>query len=80
MARRKKIKKRSDLWQTALFLLSTIGVIVALIIHLWVYTEINESLIAIEIQNSTVSEISNEIEELKSSVERLSRRDRKSVV
>lgn len=75
MARRKKIKKRSDLWQTALFLLSTIGVIVALIIHLWVYTEINESLIAIEIQNSTVSEISNEIEELKSSVERLSRPD-----
>ncbi len=75
MARRRKPKKRSELWQTTLFFVSTIGVIGCLIIYLWVYTEIDESLLAIEIQNSTVSEISNEIEELKSSIEMLSRPD-----
>ena len=75
MARRKKSKKQSELWQTTLFFVSTIAVIGCLIIYLWVYTEIDESLLAIEIQNSTVSEISNEIEELKSKIEMLSRPD-----
>jgi len=54
MARRKKSKKQSELWQTTLFFVSTIAVIGCLIIYLWVYTEIDESLLAIEIQNSTV--------------------------
>jgi len=75
MARRRKSKKQNEIFQTAMFFVSTIGVIVCLIIYLWVYTEIDESLLAIEIQNSTVAEISNEIEELKSSIEMLSRPD-----
>lgn len=75
MARRRKSKKQNEIIQTTIFFLSTIAVIASLIIYLWVYTEIDETLLAIEIQNSTVTEISNEIEELKSSIESLSRPD-----
>ncbi|MEE2765394.1 MAG: hypothetical protein VX600_02750, partial [Candidatus Neomarinimicrobiota bacterium] len=38
-------------------------------------TEIDETLLAIEIQNSTASELTNELQELKSEIESLSRPD-----
>ncbi|SVB88254.1 uncharacterized protein METZ01_LOCUS241108 [marine metagenome] len=42
---------------------------------MWVYTEIDETLLVIEIQNSTVQELQNEVRELQSEIESLSRAD-----
>jgi cell division protein FtsB len=55
--------------------MSTLGIISCLIIYLWVYTEIDETLLAIEIQNSTANELQNEVNELQSIIESLSRPD-----
>ena len=43
--------------------------------YLWVYTEIDETLLVIEIQNSTAKELQNRIYELKSQIESMSRAD-----
>ena len=42
---------------------------------MWVYTEIDETLLAIDIQKSTANEMKNEIDELNSIVESLLRAD-----
>ena len=58
-----------------MFFICTIGSIVCLIIYLWVFKEIDESLLAIEIQNTTARELKNEIDTIKNKVEKLSRSD-----
>lgn len=76
MAKRKRMSKRTrDIVQSLIFFGSTILFISCLIIYLWVYTEIDETLLAIEIQNSTAKELQNEINELQSEIESLSRPD-----
>ena len=50
---RKRISKKSkNIIQGLIFFFSTAGIISSLIIYLWVYTEIDETTLAIEIQNS----------------------------
>jgi len=61
--------------QSLLFFVSTIITICGLIIYLWVYTEIDESVLSIDIQRSTANELRNEIEELDSIIESLLRVD-----
>ena len=74
--RRKRIsKKNQDLIQSFIFFLTTAFTIVGLIIYLWVYTEIDETVLAIDIQKSTANELKNEIEELDSIIESLKRAD-----
>jgi cell division protein FtsB len=51
------------------------AIISCLIMYLWVYTEIDETLLVIEIQNSTAKELQNRIYELKSQIESMSRAD-----
>ena len=68
-------KRTRDIIQSFVFFISTIGVISCLIIYLWVYTEIDETILAIEIQKSTASELQNENNELQSKIESLSRPD-----
>ena len=68
-------KKTQNLFQSIIFFGSTILVISCLIIYLWIYTEIDETLLFIEIQTSTIKELENEIYELKDSVESLNRVD-----
>ena len=75
MAKKRMSKRARDLIQSLLFFISTFGIISCLIFYLWVYTEIDETLLAIEIQNSTASELTNELQELKSEIESLSRPD-----
>ena len=75
MSRKRRSKRSRDLIQSVIFFIATFGVITSLIIYLWVYTEIDETLLAIEIQNSTASELTNELQELKSEIEFLSRPD-----
>jgi len=51
-----------------------------LIIYLWVYTEIDEAMLAIEVQNQVTKELDNSLKELKMEVSNLSRSDRISNV
>jgi cell division protein FtsB len=75
----RKNKRRSiqaeNFLQGLMFFICTIGIIVCLIIYLWVFKEIDESLLAIEIQNTTARELKNEIDTIKNKVEKLSRSD-----
>ena len=75
----RKIQRRSiktgNFMQGILFFLFTIGSIVCLIVYLWVFKYIDESMLAIEIQNTTARELKNEIDELKNKIEKLSRSD-----
>ncbi len=61
--------------QGILFFLFTIGSIVCLIVYLWIFKYIDESMLAIEIQNTTARELRNEIDELKNKIEKLTRSD-----
>ena len=75
MARKRISKKTQDVIQSLIFFTSTMAIISCLIMYLWVYTEIDETLLAIEIQNSTAKELQNRIYELKSQIESMSRAD-----
>ena len=61
--------------QSIIFFLFTIGSIVCLIVYLWIFKYIDESMLAIEIQNTTARELRNEIDELKNKIEKLTRSD-----
>ena len=75
MKRKRISKKTKSILQSIIFFISTIGIISFLILYLWVYTEIDETSLFIEIQTSTIRELENEIYELKSSIESLNRAD-----
>lgn len=75
MLRKRISKKNQDLIQSFIFFLSTALTIIGLIIYLWVYTEIDEAVLAIDIQKSTANELKNEIDELDSIIESLKRAD-----
>ena len=73
---KKRMSKRAlNILQSMVFFISTISIILCLIVYLWVYTEIDETLLAIEIQNSTAEEIQNVIHELNNQIESLKRAD-----
>ena len=75
MVKRRISKKTKNILHSLFFFTSTIALISCLIIYLWVYTEIDETILSIEIQNSTAEELQNSIGELKSDIESLSRAD-----
>ena len=75
MIRKRISKKNQGLIQSFIFFLSTALTIIGLIIYLWVYTEIDEAVLAIDIQKSTANELKNEIDELDSIIESLKRAD-----
>ena len=61
MHRKRISKKQQSLIQGFLFFLFTIGTVFCLIIYLWVYTEIDETTLTIEIQNTTLKEFENQL-------------------
>ena len=73
--RKRRSIKNGNFIQSVIFFISTIGSIICLIFYLWVFKEIDESLLAIEIQNTTARELKNEIDEIKNIIEKLSRSD-----
>ena len=75
MGKRRISKKTKNIIHSLFFFTSTIVLITCLIIYLWVYTEIDETILSIEIQNTTVEELQNTIGKLKSDIESLSRAD-----
>ncbi|MFQ6612094.1 MAG: hypothetical protein ACE5D2_03210 [Fidelibacterota bacterium] len=84
MAGRKKIRRRSkrqqELFQTIIFFLTTILSIAGLIIYLWIYTEIDETLMALDLQNQMTKELANSVKELKIDIAQLERVDRLTTV
>ena len=78
--RKRRSKKSSEFVQTLLFFMTTMLSISGLIIYLWVYTEIDETMLAIEVQNQVTKELDNSLKELKMEVINLSRSDRISSV
>jgi len=75
MNKRRRSIKNGNLIQGVLFIICTIGSIVCLIFYLWIFKEIDESLLAIEIQKTTERELTNQIDEIKNKIEKLSRSD-----
>ena len=75
MLKKRLSKKAINILQSIIFFFSTITIISCLIVYLWVYTEIDETLLAIEIQSSTAEELKNIIDELKNDIESLERAD-----
>ena len=73
-ARRKSLKK-SNFYQGVIFFFSTIGSIGCLILYLWIFKEIDESILSIEIQNATARSLKNEIDVIKNDLEKLNRAD-----
>ena len=67
--------KRSSFYQGILFFFSTIGSIACLILYLWIFKEIDESILSIEIQNATARSLKNEIDVIKNDLEKLNRAD-----
>ena len=78
--RKRRSKKASDFLQTLLFFITTLVSISGLIMYLWVYTEIDETMLTIEVQNQVTKELDNSLKELKMEVLSLSRSDRISSV
>ena len=73
--RKRRSIKNENLIQGVLFFICTVGSIACLIFYLWIFKEIDESLLAIEIQNTTERELINQIDEIKNKIEKLSRSD-----
>ena len=73
--RKRRSIKKGNFIQGILFFICTVGSIVCLIFYLWVFKEIDESLLAVDIQETTARELRNEIDEIKNKIEKLSRSD-----
>ncbi len=73
---RQKLKRQKEFLHTLLFFGITTVSIAGLLVYLWIYTEIDEALIGIEVQNGTVTELNNSIEELNGEIAGLARVDR----
>tara|TARA_E500000075_G_C6851933_1_gene250424 strand:- start:299 stop:613 length:315 start_codon:yes stop_codon:yes gene_type:complete len=75
MHRRRISRKSRNIKEGFVFFSLTTALITCLIFYLWVYTEVDETTLAIEIQNATLKEFENQIFELRSETELLSRVD-----
>ena len=70
--RKRRSKANREFFQTLLFFLTTIISIGGLIAYLWVYTEVDENMLGIEIQTQVVKELQNTVKELKMDISTLS--------
>ena len=73
---KRNARKQKEFIQTLSFFGIAIASIVGLISYLWVYTEIDETLIAIELQKATREELNNTIKDLQNDIALLGRVDR----
>tara|TARA_B100001250_G_scaffold185877_1_gene159851 strand:+ start:2616 stop:2948 length:333 start_codon:yes stop_codon:yes gene_type:complete len=78
--KKRRSRKNNDLIQTVIFFSSSILSIAGLIMYLWIYTEIDQTVINIETQKEVSRELKNSLNELEIEISRLSRGDRISRV
>ncbi|RMF07824.1 MAG: hypothetical protein D6762_06820 [Candidatus Neomarinimicrobiota bacterium] len=72
---RKRRLRRKELFRTLLIYLASIGMVAVLIVYLMIYTAIDESLVALNLQKSTLKELETEVTRLQAKVDFLSRPD-----
>jgi len=72
---RRRSKKQQELIQTLTFFSVIFTLIFGLIGYLWVYIEVDETLLNIEIHNKTARVLNNELKELRSNIDYLTRVD-----
>lgn len=72
---RRRSKRQQELIQTLTFFSFIIVLIGGLIGYLWVYMEVDETLLNIELHNTTARALNNELKELRSEIDYLSRVD-----
>lgn len=72
---RRRSKRQQELIQTLTFFSFVLLLIGGLIGYLWVYMEVDETLLNIEIHNKTARALNNELKELRSEIDYLSRVD-----
>ena len=70
--RKRRSRANREFFQTLLFFSTTIISIGGLIAYLWVYTEVDENMLGIEIQTQVVKELQNTVKELKMDISTLS--------
>tara|TARA_B100000686_G_scaffold98161_1_gene105078 strand:- start:145 stop:465 length:321 start_codon:yes stop_codon:yes gene_type:complete len=70
--RKRRSKKNKEFLQTLLFFFTSILSIVGLIAYLWVYTEVDENMLSIEIQMQVEKQLKNTVKELKMDIAQLS--------
>jgi len=73
--KKRRSKKIQNIIDTLFFYLITSVALGGLVIYLWVYTEIDDSLYALDIQNKTVQRLSDDIQSVKSKIDALSKPD-----
>ena len=78
--KKRRSRKNNDLIQTVIFFSSSILSIAGLIMYLWIYTEIDQTVINIETQKEVSRELKNSLNEIEIEISRLSRGDRISRV
>ena len=74
--KKRRSRKNQEYLQSFLFFLTSILSIAGLLVYLWVYTEIDETVINIETQKQVAFELKNSIDELEIEISQLSRGDR----
>ena len=74
--KRRRSRKNREYLQSFLFFCSSILSIAGLLIYLWVYTEIDQNMLAINTQKKVKNELENNLNELKIEISQLSRGDR----
>ena len=72
---KRKSLKTSSIYQGLIFFFFSVGSIICLILYLWVFKEIDNSILSVEIQNATARSLKNDLDELKNEIENLSRSD-----
>ena len=70
--RKRRSKANREFLQTFLFFSTTIISIGGLIAYLWVYTEVDENMLGIEVQTQVVKGLQNTVKELKMDIANLS--------
>ncbi len=73
--KKRRSKKVQNIIDTLFFYLITCLSIGGLVLYLWVYTEIDDSLYSLDFQRETVEELKNDIHLLQSEIDALSKPD-----
>jgi hypothetical protein len=71
----RRSQRQKDVLHTITFFMVTISLIGGLIAYLWIYTEVDETSLALEIQRSVELELMDEIKTLQSEYDNLRRID-----
>ena len=76
MRKKRRSLKNKEFFESIIFFGSSILSIIGLIMYLWIYTEIDQNMLAINTQKKVKNELENNLNELKIEISQLSRGDR----